>query len=72
MDYILSGNASEVAKVIPENRIRVERGVIKFTPASIGADTKDLPANDTKDVPTADVKETPAAQKTSRRSKKTE
>ena len=32
MDYILSGDPKEVAKVLQENRIRVDRGVIKFTP----------------------------------------
>ena len=30
--YILEGDSKEVAKVIQENRIRVERGVIAFTP----------------------------------------
>ncbi len=33
MAYILTGDPREVEKVIQENRIRVERGVIKFTPA---------------------------------------
>lgn len=32
MDYILKGDPKEVAKVIQENRIRVDRGVIVFTP----------------------------------------
>lgn len=32
MDYILQGDPKEVAKVIRENRIRVQRGVISFTP----------------------------------------
>lgn len=32
MNYILKGNPKEVAKVIQENRIRVDRGVIEFTP----------------------------------------
>lgn len=32
MRYILDGDPKEVAKVIQENRIRVDRGVIKFTP----------------------------------------
>lgn len=32
MDYILSGDHKEVAKVIQENRIRVDRGVISITP----------------------------------------
>lgn len=32
MDYILKGDPKEVAKVLQENRIRVDRGVIAFTP----------------------------------------
>ncbi len=32
MKYILSGNPSDVRKVIQENRVRLQRGVIKFTP----------------------------------------
>lgn len=32
MNYILKGDHKEVAKVIQENRIRVDRGVIVFTP----------------------------------------
>ena len=32
MDYKLSGNPKEVEKVIRENRIRIQRGVISFTP----------------------------------------
>lgn len=32
MRYILEGDPKEVAKVLQENRIRVDRGVIKFTP----------------------------------------
>lgn len=32
MNYILKGDPKEVAKVLQENRIRVDRGVIKFTP----------------------------------------
>lgn len=32
MNYILKGEHKEVAKVIQENRIRVDRGVIEFTP----------------------------------------
>lgn len=30
--YILNGDPKEVAKVLQENRIRIDRGVIKFTP----------------------------------------
>lgn len=32
MNYILKGDSKEVAKVLQENRIRVDRGVIEFTP----------------------------------------
>lgn len=32
MDYLMTGNPKEVQKVLRENRIRIERGVIKFTP----------------------------------------
>lgn len=32
MNYILKGDPKEVAKVLQENRIRVDRGVIVFTP----------------------------------------
>lgn len=32
MKYILDGDPKEVAKVLQENRIRVDRGVISFTP----------------------------------------
>lgn len=32
MDCILKGDPKEVAKVLQENRIRVDRGVISFTP----------------------------------------
>ena len=31
--YIIEGNDADVERVLQENRIRVERGVIKFTPA---------------------------------------
>lgn len=34
--YILKGNPKDVAKVIQENRIRVDRGVIEFTPCQPG------------------------------------
>lgn len=32
MNYIMKGAPKEVAKVLQENRIRVDRGVIEFTP----------------------------------------
>lgn len=32
MNYLLKGDPKEVSKVLQENRIRVDRGVIEFTP----------------------------------------
>lgn len=61
MKYIVSGPALD--KVLRENRIRIARGEIKFTPfvEAAPATVKDVP-EDTKDVPedTKDVPETPA------------
>lgn len=67
MKYIVSGPALD--KVIRENRIRVARGEIKFTPFVEAApapvndvtetpveDTKDVVVEDTKDVPVVDTK----------------
>ncbi len=84
MKYILEGNPKEVAKVIQENRIRVERGQISFvlvpdeevnpeaadTKDVIDEDTKDVIDEDTKDVEAADTKDAPT--KTSKRTKKSE
>ena len=63
MDYILSGEPKEVAKVLQENRIRVDRGVITFTPCQPGTvtDSKAVPAADAKDAAVADSKAVPAA-----------
>ena len=63
MKYILEGNPKEVAKVIQENRIRVERGQISFALVPDeevnpeAADTKDVIASDTKDVIDEDTKD---------------
>lgn len=67
MKYIVSGPALD--KVIRENRIRVARGEIKFTPFVEAApapvndvteapveDAKDVVVEDTKDVPVVDAK----------------
>lgn len=84
MKYILEGNPKEVAKVIQENRIRVERGQISFalvpdeevnpeaadTKDVIDEDTKDVIDEDTKDVEAADTKDAPT--KTAKRTKKSE
>ena len=75
MKYILEGNPKEVAKVIQENRIRVERGQISFalvpdeevipdaadTKDVIDKDTKDVIDEDTKDVIDEDTKDVDAA-----------
>ena len=84
MKYMLEGNPKEVAKVIQENRIRVERGQISFAlvpdeeviPAAadtkdvIDEDTKDVIDEDTKDVDAVDTKDAPT--KTAKRTKKSE
>ena len=76
MKYILEGNPKEVAKVIQENRIRVERGQISFALVPDeevnpeAADTKDVIDEDTKDVIDEDTKDAPT--KTSKRTKKSE
>lgn len=76
MKYILEGNPKEVAKVIQENRIRVERGQISFALVHDeevipdAADTKDVIDEDTKDVDAVDTKDAPT--KTSKRTKKSE
>ena len=63
MKYILEGNPKEVAKVIQENRIRVERGQISFALVPDeevnpeAADTKDVIDEDTKDVIDEDTKD---------------
>ncbi len=58
MDYILSGNPEDVAKILQENQIRVQRGWEKFTPCIrvetdnkyvvMGSDSKALPEADSK------------------------
>ena len=70
MDYILSGDPNEVAKVLQENRLRVDRKVIKFTPyqpetANQLSDDKYINVEDSKTV-------TPSDSKTSKRTKKGE
>ena len=59
MMYILSGDPREVEKVIRENRIRVDRGVIEFTPYQPATDdVKDDIADDTKEIPAITPKKT--------------
>ncbi len=81
MEYILSGDPHEVAKVIQENRIRISRGVIKFTPAVAGGaddavddgDVKEVTIEDTKEVTAVDTKAVASTtKKTTRRTKKSE
>lgn len=66
MKYILEGIATEVAKVIRENRVRERRGLIKFTPVPEGGteakepevtDTKEPVETDTKEPEVTDTKE---------------
>lgn len=47
MDYILSGKYKEVAKVIQENRVRVNRGLVSFTPMTetVHTDNSEVIAN---------------------------
>lgn len=49
MDYILKGDPKEVAKVIRENRIRVQRGVISFTPVEPETVIEDVEEGETPD-----------------------
>lgn len=66
--YILKGNPKEVAKVIQENRIRVERGQIEFV--LLPEEEAIEEATDSKDVVFEDTKAAPA--KTTKRTKKSE
>ena len=52
--YIVEGPA--LAKLLQENRIRVARGELTFTPLVIGDDDKKPEVKDTKDVAPADTK----------------
>lgn len=47
MDYILKGRDKEVAKVIQENRVRVNRGLVSFTPMTetVHTDNSEVIAN---------------------------
>lgn len=47
MDYILSGKDKEVAKVIQENRVRVNRGLVSFAPMTetVHTDNSEVIAN---------------------------
>lgn len=69
MTYLLTGNPDAIAKVLQENRIRTNRGEIRFTPfrqmgednhyeiiASADTDDKAVFDTDTKDVVATDTK----------------
>lgn len=59
MDYKLSGNPKEVEKVIRENRIRIQRGVISITPLEAEpAEITDFGEADTKTPKTKRSKKT--------------
>ena len=47
MNYILSGSDKEVAKIIKENRVRVNRGLVSFTPMTetVESDNSEVIAN---------------------------
>lgn len=70
--YILKGDPAEVEKVIRENRIRVNRGVISFT--SVGSDAEPgadgFGAFDTKDAPAEDTKQPESPAKKATKTKK--
>ena len=70
---ILEGDERTVERIINENRVRVGRGLVKFSPAEDAAtdekadepdaqvdDTKKMEAEDTKEVAAKDSKEVPA------------
>lgn len=51
-EYKLSGNDKEVAKIIRENQIRVDRGLVTFTPCTtMDFDDKHILVVDDKSVP---------------------
>lgn len=71
MDYILSGHPKEVEKVIRENRIRINRGVISITPVVPEVAT-DTIADDSKYIDDiADSKKLPTPAKAKGRGRKT-
>lgn len=67
---ILEGDERTVERIINENRVRVGRGLVKFSPAEDAAsdekaeepegDSKEVPADDTKEVKGEDNKDVPA------------
>lgn len=68
MDYILSGDPNEVAKVLQENRLRVDRKVIKFTPyhpetVNQESDDKYINVEDSKTITAIDSKTSKRAKK---------
>ncbi len=77
MNYILSGDPNEVAKVLQENRVRINRGVISFTPVDTEVnpqgfvDNKYISAKDSKNVDEVDKKGTDT-RIASKRTKKSE
>ena len=59
--YIVEGPA--LAKLLQENRIRVVRGDLKFTPLTIGDDKREAPVEDSKAVDPASDTKTPKKSK---------
>ena len=59
MKIIIEGSEEEIAKVISENRIREEWGLLTITPFTEKPkkfDSKDLPKGDTKKIQGVDTK----------------
>ena len=52
--YIVEGPA--LAKLLRENRIRIARGELTFTPLVDGDDKKEASVEDSKDIPPAETK----------------
>ena len=52
--YIVEGPA--LAKLLRENRIRIARGELSFTPLVDGDDKKEASAEDSKDIPPVETK----------------
>lgn len=74
MRYILEGEAHEIAKVLQENRLRVQRGLIRFTPFEPEKEQKkeEIPVTDSKEPPQPDSKEVYAELPKKKRATKSE
>lgn len=59
--YIVEGPA--LAKLLRENRIRIARGELTFTPLVDGDDKKEASVEDSKDIPPVETKSTKKSKK---------